>query len=155
MKKLILFLLFSASCWSQANGFIVRQKKLVWESVVITSETNIPELVSKHSRLTIASSDKSLHKGKGAHFKNTCPGASAFMDQEFSFDFEIEEGDGKYRVTISNIVYHDKNKQAGAERYFIEKSALKQDEASSLNLGCLDFYLNRLFTMTSVYKNKM
>lgn len=156
MKKLIFFLLLSVSCWSQTTGFVARHKNLVWENVVITNETNIPALIARHPRLAITSSNKTLHKGTGTLFKNTCPGASAFMDFEFSFDFEIEAGDGKYRVTVSNLVYHTvKGKKTAAEKYFLEKGLLKHDEISNKDLNCLDAYLNRIFTMTQLYKNKM
>ncbi len=156
MKTLILFLLFSVSCWSQTNGFATRHKSLVWENVVITNETNIPELLSRHPRLKITSSSGSVYKGTGSLIKNTCPGTSAFMENEFSFDFEIELSEGKYRITVMDIVYvQPKGKKVAAEKYFLDKGAMKHDEISKADLNCLDVYFNRIFTMTAVYKNKM
>ncbi|AWH85852.1 hypothetical protein HYN59_12390 [Flavobacterium album] len=149
--------MFSTTCWSQATNFIARKKNLVWENVVISDQANIPELISKHPRLTVTSSNNSVYKGKGTLIKNTCPNTSPFMENEFSFDFEIEPGEGKYRVTVSNIVYsHAKSKNTtAAEKYFLEKGNLKQDTQSKTDLECLSLYFSRIFTMTMVYKNKM
>ncbi|MEL1244605.1 hypothetical protein AAEO56_10060 [Flavobacterium sp. DGU11] len=157
MRKILLLLLFSASCWSQANNFVARQKNLVWENVVISDQANIPELLAKHPRLTITSSKNAVYKGKGSHIKNICPDTSPFMEDEVSFDFEIEPGDGKYRVTVFNIVYtQGKTKTTtAAEKYFLEKGILKQDAQSKKDFECLGIYFSRIFTMTMIYKNKM
>ncbi len=47
MKFFLFFFLFSLSCWSQANDFSVRHKELIWENVIITNETGIPERAEK------------------------------------------------------------------------------------------------------------
>jgi hypothetical protein len=156
MKSILLFLLLSLSCWSQTTAFTVRKKALVWENVVITNETGIPELISRHSRLAITSSDKSVHKGKGTLLKCNCAGSPEFMHNDFSFDFEIELGEGKYRITVSDIVYIPaKGKKTTAEKYFLEKGTLKDDEATKTGLACIDAYFNRIFSNTEAYKNKM
>ncbi len=156
MKKILLLLLFSMSCWSQTHNFEARNKELVWENVIVSNATGIPELLSKHTRLTITSSNNPLYKGKGSQLKNNCPGTAAFMESEFSFDFEIEVSAGKYRVTVSNLMYHPaKESTVTAGKYFLEKGTLKQDAATKAGLNCIDAYLNRIFTNMQVYKNKM
>ena len=156
MKFFLFFFLFSLSCWSQANDFSVRHKELIWENVINTNETGIPERIARHSRLSIISSDKSIYKGKGSLLKSNCPGSPEFMQNDFSFDFEIETGAGKYRITVYNIVYHTaKGKETAAEKYFLSKGVLKNDEATKTGLNCIDAYFNRIFTNTLAYKNKM
>lgn len=155
MRKIIFLMLFSVHCWAQSDGFAMRNKNLVWENVIISSETNIPGLIERHPRLKITSSNKSVYKGTGSHVKNTCPGVSAFMENELSFNFEIELGDGKYRVTVSDLVYHTGKSKATAEKLLLEKGGLKQDATTKTDLDCLGAYFNRIFAMTMVYKNKM
>lgn len=156
MKSVLLFLFLSLSCWSQTTGFSVRKKALLWEDVIMINETGIPDLISKHSRLTITSSNKSVYKGKGTLLKCNCAGSPEFMENDFSFDFEIELGAGKYRITVSDIVYIPaKGKKTAAEKYFLEKGTLKDDEAAKTGLACIDAYFNRIFTNTQTYKNKM
>ena len=158
MKKIILILLFSFSCYSQATNFIVSKEKLVWENVFISNETNIPGIIARHSRLTIFSSANTIYTGKATDLKNTCPGTSDFIKDDLSFNFEIELRDGKYRVTISNLVFcnkvKDKKINTPAEKYFIEKSSLKPGTVMQTDLGCLENYFIKLFSARMTYKNR-
>jgi len=160
MRKIfftVLFL-FSFSCFAQGNNFIVENEKLVWENVFISSETNIPNLIGRHSRLKIISSDGALYRGKGIELRNTCPGTSDFLKEDYSFDFEIELRDGKYRVTITNIVFSKKAKKpkstVAAESYFFESGKIKQDAVTTANLACVETYITKLFSPIMAYKSK-
>lgn len=159
MKKLILLILMfvSLSGMCQVNSFMISNDKLIWENVFISSEANIPNTISRHVRLKITSSDGTIYKGTGTDIKNTCPGTSDFMKDgfSFSFNFEIELSEGKYRVTISNLVFSKSNKKTEAEKYFIENGLLKKDGKIEADLTCLDNYFNKIFTVTAIYKNRL
>jgi hypothetical protein len=160
MKKMVFLLLFSVSCFAQVNNFIVKNNSLIWETVFISNETNIPQLLQRHPRLNVISSENNIYKGTGTEIRNTCPGASAFMDNEFSFDFEIELREGKYRVTITNIKFtlsgNSKKKPAvkNAENYLVENGAVKAGEATQQDLMCFETFFNRLFTVSMSFRNK-
>ncbi|KGO88566.1 hypothetical protein Q765_01270 [Flavobacterium rivuli WB 3.3-2 = DSM 21788] len=160
MKKIFFVVLFllSVTCFAQETNFLVSDSKVVWENVFISSETNIPNVIARHSRLKITSSADNIYKGKGIDVRNTCPGTSDFFKDDLSFDFEIELRDGKYRVTITNMVYSKKIKKqktvTPAEKYFLTDDALKTGEAANVDFTCLENYFTKLFSMTMVYKNK-
>ena len=163
MKKIVfvLLLLFcSLSGFSQANSFIVSNEKLIWENVFISDETNIPAIIARHVRLKITSTQGGVYKGTGTQLKNTCPGTSDFLKDEFSFDFEIELREGKYRVTISKLIFLKKigkgkpEQLMGAEKALVINGELKQDDKTMHDILCLDNYFNKIFTMTSSYKNR-
>ena len=157
MKKILLFLLFSVSCLAQENNFSITNDNIIWENVFITSQTNIPELLSRHSRIKIASASGSLYKGTGTGIRNKCAGTSDYMSREFNFDFEIEISEGKYRVTVFNIKYAEKPKKAAftkLEKFLLENNAMKQDAKANNDIMCLNTYFNRTFTNTMVFKNK-
>lgn len=156
MKSIILFLLILPfSGHAQVSSFVAADSSLIWENIFITNESNIPALIARHPRLEVISSSNNVYKGKGTLVKNTCPGTSSFMDNEFSFDFEIETGEGKYRVTVTSIIYHKNKKTVGAEKYFTDKGAIKTGKGVQKDLECLDAFFNRLFTRTMLYKNRM
>ncbi|TRW24408.1 hypothetical protein FMM05_11285 [Flavobacterium zepuense] len=162
MKKiaLLLLLLCSLSGFSQANSFIISNEKLIWENVFISEETNIPAIISRHVRLKITSSEGGVYKGTGTELKNTCPGTSDFLKDDFSFDFEIELREGKYRVTISNLIFLKKTAKKkhaqpmGAEKFLTDKGVIKSGGKSDADLLCLDNYFNKIFSMTTAYKNR-
>jgi hypothetical protein len=153
----VLFL-FSLSCFAQGNNFIVENGKLVWENVFISSETNIPNIIGRHSRLKIITADGAVYRGKGIELRNTCPGTSDFLKDDYSFDFEIELRDGKYRVTITNIVFSKKLKKQKtitiAETYLFENSKIKTDAITAADLGCIENYITKLFSPIMAYKSK-
>ncbi len=153
-----LSLLLSFSCFSQENNFIADGGKIIWENVFINSESNIPNIIGRHSRLKIISSEQSLYKGKGFELRNTCPGTSEFLKDDFSFDFEIELKDGKYRVTLSNIVFSKVLKKqkstTPAEAYFLERGKIKDIPATQADLICMENYIIRLFSPIMAYKSK-
>lgn len=154
MGKYILLLFISINCFSQNASFGINNKKLFWENVYISNEANIPQLIKRHSKLKIDSTSKSIYKGHATALKNTCEGASAYLDNEFSFNFEIELREGKYRVTITKLVFYEtsKNKAVGSEVYFTENGVIKQDVYKDLE--CLESYFNRIFSFTTLYKSK-
>ena len=160
MKKIALFILFfvSLAATAQSNSFTVSNNKLVWENVFISNEANIPTLVARHTRLKITSSNTAIFKGTGTELRNSCPGTSAFLKGSFSFDFEIEVSDGKYRVTITNLIFNKTKKKGSkntnAEVYLIKDGNLLSDETAQADLTCLDNYFNKIFTMTMLYKNR-
>lgn len=160
MRKLFVTLLFllSVSCFAQDNNFIVENEKLVWENVFISSETNIPNIVGRHSRLKIMSSDGALYRGKGIELRNTCAGTSDFLKDDYSFDFEIELRDGKYRVTITNIIFSKKTKKLKsttlAENYFLENGKIKSDTVTTADLACIENYIIKVFSPIMAYKSK-
>jgi len=158
MKRIVLVVVFfiSLAANAQSNSFLVSNNKLIWENVFISSETNIPAIIARHSRLKIVSSNATIFKGTGTDLRNTCPGTSSFMKDDISFDFEIEMSDGKYRVTVTNLVYKkaDKNgKKTAAENYFIKDGGIITDATITADLTCLDKYFNKIFT-TGAYKNR-
>lgn len=160
MKKIffLVMLSFSLSCFAQETNFLVSDNKVVWENVFISNETNIPNVIARHSRLKITSSADNVYKGKGIDVRNTCPGTSDFFKDDLSFDFEIELRDGKYRVTITNMFFCKKVKRqkvlTPAEKYFLADDVLKSGEVATVDFTCLENYFTKLFSMTMVYKNK-
>jgi len=160
MKKIFFIALFSfsLSCLAQETNFLVSDSKVVWENVFISSETNIPNVIARHTRLKIISSADNIYKGKGIDVRNTCPGTSGFFKDDLSFDFEIELRDGKYRVTVTNMVFSKKVKkqkmQTPAEKYFLTDEVLKTGGENTVDFTCLENYFTKLFSMTMVYKNK-
>jgi len=160
MKRFFFIVLFSfsLSCLAQESNFLVSDNKVVWENVFISSETNIPNVIARHTRLKITSSANNVYKGRGIDVRNTCPGTSSFFKDDLSFDFEIELRDGKYRITISNMVFSKKIKKTKtatpAEKYFLADEVLKTGEEANVDFTCLENYFTKLFSMTMVYKNK-
>ncbi len=159
MKRIFLVMLFlvSVGATAQSNSFLTSGGKLVWENVFITGEANIPGLISRHVKLKITSSGQNLFKGRGEDIRNTCPGTSVFMKDDFSFDFEIEVSDGKYRVSVTNIVFKkgkgSKVKATAAESYFIKDGQLQNTGTLPADLNCMDVYFNRIFNI-AMYKNR-
>jgi hypothetical protein len=157
-KRIIVFLVFLASalCKAQGNSFVLLDNKMIWENVFMSNETNIPQLIGRHIRLKLTSSEGNTYKGTGSMIKNTCTGTSDYMKGYLNFDFEIKAGDGKYSVTVTNMAYTPvKNKPAvSLENYLIKKGALAENNKTEADLSCLDAYFNRIFGITTVYQNK-
>ncbi|KOS05088.1 hypothetical protein AM493_02840 [Flavobacterium akiainvivens] len=139
----------------QSNSFLASSNKLVWENVFITNDTNIQAFISRHSKLKITSADQNIIKGNAAGIRNTCPETSVFMKDNVSFNFEIESSDGKYRVTVTNIIFTKKNAKKGtiAENYFIKDGQILTTGTLPADLNCIDAYFNRIFN-TTLYKNR-
>ena len=161
MKKLFLIALllsYSIGCVAQSNSFTTDNDKLIWENVFISSETNIPNLIARHTRLKITSVANAVYRGYGTDVRNTCPGTSDFLKDDFSFNFEIEPRDGKYRVTITNIIFSKKVKTkksaTASEKLLLEKGALKTGTKAEADFTCLENYFTKIFSMTSLYKNR-
>jgi hypothetical protein len=157
MKKtllLIVCVLFTFSAFSQDTSFAVVNGKLVWEDVIISQETNIPAIVTRHSKLSITKVEGAVYKGKATGLTSSCSDASKILKNEYNFSFEIEMSEGKYRITITDIVFTGKG-GGRAEGFYIEKNPRADELANnSTDLTCLDAYFTKLFTMTSVYKTK-
>ncbi len=159
MKKVLFFLLFSVSCLAQVNNFYAKNNTLVWENVIISDQDNIPELIQRHPRLSIISVSGTSYKGKGAEIRHTCEGCSSYMDNELSFDFEIRLSEGKYSVTVSNLIYksvpqkESLKKIETADNIILKNGSIREDIDEDLN--CLDRYFSKIFSMTRVYKNKL
>jgi|GEM_PF-1926000 len=157
MKKTVLLLVcvfYTLSALSQGNNFAVADGKLVWENVIISQEINIPAIVARHSKLTITGAEGSIYKGKATRLSSSCGNTSKILKNEYGFNFEIEMSEGKYRVTITNIVFAGK-RGGRAEGFYIDKLQGKPVHANAgADLTCLDAYFTKLFTMTRLYKTK-
>jgi hypothetical protein len=157
MKILLLFIFFSITGFAQTSNFFVKQNGIIWENVFITDKKGITDLIQKHPRLVIKSSDSGTYKGYGSEVKHTCPDTSPFMEKDLSFDFEIVVSEGKYRVTVSNIKYTSNGKKGAKAIIKPESMWLASGQINknySNDYACLNNYFNRIFTMSSVYKNK-
>lgn len=157
MKHFLLLLLFTLPVCSQTKTFVLRDNAVIWENVFVTSETNIASILEKHPSLTIISDKNNIYKGIARNVKNSCPGTSeAFLDARYDFNFEIERSAGMYRVTISNlkILPASKKQSVTAESFFLEKGEIKNTSPGQTDLQCLDALFNRIFTATSLLKNK-
>lgn len=143
---------------AQETNFLVANNKVLWENVFISNETNIPDIIARHTRLKITSVTDNIYKGRGMDVRNTCPGTSSFFKDGLSFDFEIELREGKYRVTITNMVYSKKVKKqktaTPAEKYFVTDNILKTGEEATIDFTCLENHFIKLFTTNMNYKNK-
>ena len=157
MKKtllLIVCVLFTFTAFSQDNSFAVVNGKLVWEDVIISQETNIPAIVTRHSKLSITKAEGAIYKGKATGLSSSCSDTSKILKNEYNFNFEIEMSEGKYRITITDVVFTGKG-GGKAEGFYIEKnSGMPELANNNADLACLDAYFTKLFTMTSVYKTK-
>jgi len=160
MNRYLMMVLFSFSinCFAQDTNFLVSNGKVVWENVFISNETNIPNIIARHTRLKITSSSDNVYKGRGIDVRNTCPGTSDFFKDDLSFDFEIEVRDGKYRVTVANMVFSKGPKKqkatTAAEKYFLADSKIKTGGEADTNFTCLENYFTKLFSMNLAYKSK-
>lgn len=158
MKKIALIItlfLFTVVCSAQSTGFSAIGSKLVWENVFITSETNIPAIIQRHSRLKIVSEKGAVYKGIATGVGSSCEGTSKALKSGYNFDFEIEVAEGKYRVTVSNIRFVSKSKiLTEADKYYIANSQITTTSIAQTDLACIDAYLNKIFTMTFIYKSR-
>lgn len=158
MKKkafIIALFLFAIISNAQSTGFSAVGGKLLWENVFITSETNIPAIIQRHSRLKIISEKGPLYKGTATGVGSSCPETSKILKSEYNFDFEIEVAEGKYRVTVSNIRFTGKGKASTeAGKYYITNNELTATNIAEKDLACIDAYLNKIFTMTFIYKSR-
>jgi hypothetical protein len=155
MKTFLLFFIICFQGFSQSHNFSAKNNSITWENVFISNETNIAAVLAKHPRLTITTSAGKLHKGSAKKVKNTCPGTSAYMNEEMSFNFEIEESSGKYRVTVTDIKFTKNGKTSKAETYLLANGSVQTDEQAQKDIACLENYFNRTFTLTQLLKNKM
>ena len=161
MRKVVFYfcMLFSISCFAQVSNFYTRNNALVWENVIITDQSNIPELIQRHPRLSITSMSGTLYKGKGTEIRHTCEGCSSYMDNEMSFDFEINLSEGKYSITVYNLVYkltaqeNNPEKTITADEMVLKNDAIRNDREE--DLACLNRYFSKIFSMTRIYKNKL
>lgn len=156
MGRYFLLLFLAINCYSQSTSFGVRNEKLFWENVYISNETNIPQLLKRHSKLKIDSASKNIYKGHATSLKNTCEDASPYLNNEFNFNFEIELREDKYRVTITKLVFKNekksRSKTTGFEVYYVENGLVKS--SSKEDFECLEAYFNRIFSFTTLYKSK-
>lgn len=157
MKKVLLllvFLYFTHPSASQVSNFAVLNGKLVWENVIIAREDNIPAMIATHAKLSVAKVSDVLYRGKASGLTSSCDDTSNVLKNEYNFNFEIEMSDGKYRVTITDIVFSGK-RGGKAERFYTNRrnDTLKTKGVNS-DLSCLDAYFTKLFTMTGFYKTK-
>jgi hypothetical protein len=156
MKKvqlLIILLLFSLSGYSQITGFAVINNKLVWENVFVATQQNIPALIERNSRLKIMYTDGKMYKGTGTNVLYKCGDNSNVFKNGYNFNFGAELVEGKYRITVTNINFNTKAKTT-AEKHFIEAGKIKQDELTIADLSCLQLYFDRVFSVSTVLKNK-
>ena len=162
MKKVVflfLFILLSVSGFAQVSNFYAKNNALVWENVIITDQGNIPELIQRHPRLSITSVSGDSYKGKGTEIRHTCEGCSPYMDNELSFDFEIKLSEGKYSVTVYNLIYklkpqdNNSKKTVTADEMILKSGVVRKDVEE--DLACLNRYFSKIFSMTRVYKNKL
>lgn len=157
MKFLLLLLLFALPVCSQPKTFIVRDNALVWENVFVTGETDIASILEKHPSLTILSDENNIYKGVAKNVKNACPGTSeTLIDARYDFNFEIERSAGMYRVTVANlkVVPAGKKQVVAVESFLIDKGNIKNTSRTQTDLQCIDALFNRIFTATSILKNK-
>ncbi|MFP9098375.1 hypothetical protein ACLI09_04915 [Flavobacterium sp. RHBU_24] len=157
MKKTILLLVcvfYTLSVLSQGNNFAVLNGKLIWESVIISQETNIPAVVATHTKLAITGTEGNIYKGKATGLSSSCGDTSKILEREYNFNFEIELSESKYRITVTDIVFTGKG-GGRAEAFYIDKYGSERLPATAgADLACLDAYFTKLFTMTRVYKTK-
>lgn len=155
-KLLIFLFLFVLQGYSQATGFALINNKVVWENVFVSDQQNIPALIARHSRLKITSTDGKIYKGVGKNIIYKCSDTSATLNKGYSFNFEVELVEGKYRVTITNIVFNTTGKTGKtlADTYFLSDSKLKQDAVANADMVCLEGYFNRIFSTSTTLKNR-
>lgn len=154
-KFLLLLIIICQHNYAQTENFAVLDKKLVWENVYISNETNIPQLVERHSSLKIVSQNGNLFKGVASFVKCNCADTSLLLDKPLNFNFEIELRGDKYRVTLTDFVFSAENKKRTKDNSsFIYKEDLKNNNQTRKDLSCLNNYFNRIFSMTVYYKNK-
>ena len=154
IATIITFLLISGICTAQSTGFTAVGEKLIWENVFISNETNITSIITRHSRLKIISVKGQVYKGVATGVSSSCPGTSKALKSEYNFDFEIEASEGKYRVTVSNIKFVGKKAGSNADKLYIAGGTIKSTKSNEADLACIDAYLNKVFTMTFVYKSR-
>jgi hypothetical protein len=152
----IILFLFALQGYAQATGFAVISNKVVWENVFVSDQQNIPALIARHSRLKVTSTDGKVYKGVGKNIIYKCSDTSATLKKGYSFNFEVELVEGKYRVTISGIVFNTTGKtgKTQADTYFVTDGKLKQDAAVVADMTCLEGYFNRIFSTSTTLKNR-
>lgn len=155
-KLLIFLFLIALQGYAQATGFAVISKKVVWENVFVSDQQNIPALIARHSRLKVTSTDGKVYKGVGKNIIYKCSDTSATLNKGYSFNFEVELVEGKYRVTITGIVFNTTGKtgKTQADMYFVTDGKLKQDAPVVADMTCLEGYFNRIFSTSTTLKNR-
>nr|WP_322625846.1 hypothetical protein [uncultured Flavobacterium sp.] len=155
-KFLIILFLFALQGYAQATGFAVISNKVVWENVFVSDQQNISALIARHSRLKVTSTDGKVYKGVGKNIIYKCSDTSATLNKGYSFNFEVELVEGKYRVTITGIVFNTTGKtgKTQADAYFINDGKLKQDTLVVADMTCLEGYFNRIFSTSTTLKNR-
>ena len=106
--------------------------------------------------MKVTSTDGKVYKGVGKNIIYKCSDTSATLNKGYSFNFEVELVEGKYRVTITGIVFNTTGKtgKTQADAYFINDGKLKQDTLVVADMTCLEGYFNRIFSTSTTLKNR-
>ena len=157
MKKLFLTLLFSIPVLASAQpGFRSVKGNMVWERSFPADNTNIVALLDKQPNLKVGTFMDNVYKGSAAPAKNTCQSGSGLMKNDCKYDFIIIVNPDSYVVKVTNLKMLEKFGPMGAkiianpcEKHYVYNGALKSDEKSVGDLGCLDNYLSSIFSGTT------
>jgi len=147
-KLLLLFLFIGSLAFSQDHSFKLQNRSVFWQKVFEGSPDKI-----NHPKLKDGAGTKINIK--------PCPGTSAFMIGDVSFEYQIESKENRYRITIKNIVFENSfqlnfgaaftsSESTNFETYAVrhKKNELRDGFTHRKNYKCLEELFTRIFTPT-------
>jgi len=147
-KHLFLLVIITVNSFAQDHHFKAERKEVFWQMAFKTTETDVPTLIDKnHTKITVNKEDNT---GKGASLNCDCKGGGWYFEQSFDLIFTIELSEGKYQVTVYNIIFDgesEDNNNNRLENYVLRlgQNVFHPTEKNLKNLMCLDTYFTKLF----------
>lgn len=158
MKKVLFLFLISISAFAQEHHFTSERQIVTWQNSYETTETDILKLIDKNHPKVDVDYQKSTGSGRSLNCK--CDGTSFYLDSDFNMNFEVEIKEGKYRVTVNDIVFDSEAEtESNNDRleFFVLRmgqNAFHKTKQNLKNLICIDQYLTKLFTIPNSKESK-
>lgn len=144
--SLLVLLLISTFAFSQDHSFTIQNDYVVWQKVFDGSSDQI--------------FNPKLKDGQALNFEiNRCKGTSSYMYFDVNFDYQIEDKEGRYRITVTNITFTDAIQhvllktsanpiKTDFEDYIIRNKdgEFRKGNIHQTNLKCLDDFLTKTFS---------
>ncbi len=149
MKQTLFFLFLSFASFAQEHHFTAERQIVTWQNSYETTETDILKLIDKNHPKVQVDLQKSTGSGRSLNCK--CEGTSFYLDSDFNMNFEVEIKDGKYRVTVNDIIFDSEAETESMNdrlEFFVLRmgqSTFHKTKQNQKNMICIDKYLTNLF----------
>ena len=152
-KFLPFTLLIGLSSISQnIENYYVENNAIVWSKVFELKDTENISTLKNNLRLNFTKENSGISQKQ--HCK--CKGGSIYLQSPFDYSFIVEQKENRYKVSISNIIFHDNlsinigSVLIGPTTNTLEEYALKnsdntirKNKTNTTNLTCLnDFFID-------------